>query len=269
MFTPVNIRKASALAMVLACSVALSSCAKDTQTTGSVTAGAQEFSFAQLTMPELNEAVRRHGERYQNDATDKQTGLAYGTLLRMTGRDEQALAVMRKLVIHHPDDNEILAAYAKALAATGNLPEALDALRRAQKPEQPDWRLLSAQGAILDQLDKSAEARRYYRRALEIIPEEPSVLSNLGMSYLLTNDLSAAESYLRKAIAQPGADSLVRQNLALVVGLQGRFSEAERIAAAELPPAEAKANIAYLRDLLAQQNAWSQLEDIDSQKNAE
>ncbi|MGN6468100.1 MAG: tetratricopeptide repeat protein, partial [Rhizobiaceae bacterium] len=60
---------------------------------------------------------------------------------------------------------------------------------------------------------------------------------------------------------QPGADSRVRQNLALVVGLQGRFEEAEKIASAELPPDEAAANVAYLRQMISQQNAWSQLKD--------
>jgi Flp pilus assembly protein TadD len=48
----------------------------------------------------------------------------------------------------------------------------------------------------------------------------------------------------------------VRQNLALVVGLQGRFAEAESIAQADLPSDEAAANVAYLRKMLAQQNGW-------------
>jgi len=43
----------------------------------------------------------------------------------------------------------------------------------------------------------------------------------------------------------------VRQNLALVVGLQGRFAEAEEIARADLPPDQAAANVAYLRQMLA------------------
>ena len=51
------------------------------------------------------------------------------------------------------------------------------------------------------------------------------------------------------------ADPRVRQNLALVVGLQGRFAEAEAIARADLPPEEAAANVAYLRQMLAQQKA--------------
>ena len=68
---------------------------------------------------------------------------------------------------------------------------------------------------------------------------------------------------MRSAAQQPGADSRVRQNLALVVGLQGRFEEAEKIASAELSPDQAQANVTYLRSMLAQQNAWNQLKDED------
>ena len=51
----------------------------------------------------------------------------------------------------------------------------------------------------------------------------------------VAKDLVRAESTLRRAAAQSRADPRVRQNLALVVGLQGRFSEAEGIARADLP----------------------------------
>jgi hypothetical protein len=83
------------------------------------------------------------------------------------------------------------------------------------------------QGTTLDKLGKHDEARRYYESALKIVPEEPSVLSNLGLSYMLTRELPQAEETLRRAYGNPRADGRVRQNLALVVGLQGRFAEAE------------------------------------------
>jgi Flp pilus assembly protein TadD len=140
-------------------------------------------------------------------------------------------------------------------------------VRRAQTPEYPDWRLISAEAAILDQLGETDQARRLYRRALDMAPEEPSVLSNLGMSYLLEGDLRAAEQYMRSAAGQPGADSRVRQNLALVVGLQGRFDEAEEIARRELSPEQARENVAYLRSMLSQDNAWNQLEEDERSTN--
>ena len=87
------------------------------------------------------------------------------------------------------------------------------------------------------------------------------------MSYLLTNELAQSENYLRQAIKRPGADSRVRQNLALVVGLQGRFEEAKKIAAGELSSADAQANVTYLRQMLSQQNAWNQLKNEDKNTN--
>jgi Flp pilus assembly protein TadD len=46
----------------------------------------------------------------------------------------------------------------------------------------------------------------------------------------------------------------VRQNLGLVVGLQGRFPEAEAIVKADLPPDEAAANVAYLKQMLSRKD---------------
>jgi Flp pilus assembly protein TadD len=103
-------------------------------------------------------------------------------------------------------------------------------------------------------MGRHQEAQGYYASALKIMPEEPSILSNLGLSYALSKDLRKAESTLRKASARNGSDPRTRQNLALVLGLQGRFSEAEEIARGDLSADEASANVAYLRQMMAQEN---------------
>jgi Flp pilus assembly protein TadD len=219
-----------------------------------------------MSTAQVHEAATTLGRSYAKNPNDKPVAMRYAMLLQMDGDAGQSLAVIRKLAIAYPKDREVLAAYGKALAANGQLEPALDAVRRAQTPEYPDWRLMSAEGAILDQLGQKDAARQRYRKALELKPNEPSVLSNLGMSYLLDGDLRSAETYMRDATSQPGADSRVRQNLALVVGLQGRFDEAEKIASHELSPDQAKANVAYLRAMLSQQNAWNRIKAQDRKK---
>ena len=67
---------------------------------------------------------------------------------------------------------------------------------------------------------------------------------------MLSRDLPKAEETLRRAYASGRADARVRQNLALVVGLQGRFGDAETIVKADLPADEAATNVAYLKDML-------------------
>jgi Flp pilus assembly protein TadD len=205
-------------------------------------------------------AVKYWGDRYQTNEKNREVALAYAVALRQTGNNEQAVAVLQKAVINFPNDREILAAYGKAQAGAGQLVVALDAVQRAQTPDKPDWKLLSTEASILDQMGDTTGARKLHARAAASAPDDPSILSNYGMSYVLTSELPQAEILLRKAIAIPGADGRVRQNLALVVGLQGRFDEAQQIAGADLPPDQAAANIGYLRKMLAQQNTWQTLQ---------
>jgi Flp pilus assembly protein TadD len=169
-------------------------------------------------------------------------------------RAVEIYAVLEQASIAHPGNKELMAGYGRALADNGNFQQAFDVLARAHTPANPDWRILSVQGTALDQLGKHDEARRYYASALKIMPDEPSVLSNLGLSYVLSGDLPKAEEVLRQAYGSTRADARVRQNLGLVVGLQGRFAEAETIVKADLPPDQAAANVAYLKQMLSRKD---------------
>jgi len=193
-------------------------------------------------------------ERYRANPNDSVVAINYAQSLRASGQRSQAVAVLEQAALKNPKNMELLGAYGRALADVGNYQQALDVLNRAHTPDRPDWRILSVQGAVLDQMGRHEDAQRYYATALKIVPDEPSVLSNLGLSYALSKDLVRAEMTLRRAASRANADPRVRQNLALVVGLQGRFAEAETIARTELPPELAAANVAYLRQMLAQQN---------------
>jgi Flp pilus assembly protein TadD len=195
-----------------------------------------------------------YGERYRANPKDADAALAYGQALRATGQRSQAAAVLEQATIAHPGHKALLAAYGRALADNGNFQAAFDVLSRAHTPDNPDWRILSVQGTVLDQLGRHDEARDYYASALRIVPDEPSVLSNLGLSYVLSRDLPKAEETLRKAYASGRADARVRQNLGLVVGLQGRFAEAETIVRADLPSDQAAANVAYLKQMLSRKD---------------
>jgi Flp pilus assembly protein TadD len=202
--------------------------------------------------------------RYQT-SQDRDTALNYAQALRANNQPEQAVAVLQDAMLKYPHDPAVASAYGKALANNGDFDQALKVIRNANSPTNPDWRLLSAEAAILDQLGQSAEARNIYATALKIAPDEPTILNNLGLSYLLTNDLRSAETMLRHAAASPRADSRVRQNFALVLGLEGKFAEADQVARAELSPEQAAANVAYLKSMLQQQNTWRQIKQQSDQ----
>ena len=197
--------------------------------------------------------------RYRENPNDADAAIDYARALRATDQRAQAVAVLEQASMRNPRSMPLLGAFGRALAEAGQYKQAYETLGRAHTPDNPDWRILNVQGAVLDQMGRHTEAQRYYASALKMMPDEPSVLSNLGLSYLLTKDLKNAEETLRRAVAQPNAEPKVRQNLALVVGLRGRFEEAKKIAAADLPENEAAANINYLRQMLAQQRDWKKM----------
>ena len=239
----------AAVAAILA--VGLGGCETTSDITGSLKSNANANASADS---DPRRAVEVYGERYRANPKDADAALAYGQALRATGQRTQAAAMLEQATISHPGNKALLAAFGRALADNGNFQQAFDVLARAHTPENPDWRILSVQGTVLDQLGRHDEARRYYASALNIVPDEPSVLSNLGLSYVLSRDLPKAEETLRRAYASGRADARVRQNLGLVVGLQGRFAEAETIVKADLPAEQATANVAYLKQMLSRKD---------------
>jgi Flp pilus assembly protein TadD len=118
---------------------------------------------------------------------------------------------------------------------------------------------MSAQGTVADRLGDHASAMQFYRDALKIAPGEPAVLVNMGLSLALAKQLPAAEQALKQAVASPKADARMRGDLALVLALEGKFGEAERVGLTDLPPEAARANVEAIRQLIAQNDSWREL----------
>ena len=177
----------------------------------------------------LREIANAWGARFTKDKSDRQAALNYAAALGQLGQNDTAVAVLEQAAMRHPTDKFVLASYGKALNEVGRSTQALEVLSKANTAEAPDWKVLSAQGVSLDQMGEHAQAQALYEKALRIAPNEPRILSNYGLSLTLTKDLDRAEAMLRRA-SQLSDDPRVWQNLALVVGLQGRAEEAERIA---------------------------------------
>jgi Flp pilus assembly protein TadD len=231
--------------------------------TGSIAVPAAPASASPEEVQKFSESL---GQRYEAHPDDKALGLAYARSLRARELNEQAAAVLQQLAIRTPRDRDVLAAYGKALADAGQLRQAQGVLEQADTPDNPNWSVVSTRASIADRLGDHAAAQSQYETALKLAPGEPSVLSNLGLSYALSRDLFRAEQALNQAAASPRADSRIRQNLALVLVLQGKTAEAEQISARDLPPAEAKENVAALRKMIAQSDTWRDIQTQTGRK---
>ena len=183
------------------------------------------------------------------DPTDAVAGVKLSAVLRELGRFEEADSAAGRVLAMQPDNYDALLETARARIAGRKGFYAIESLKMAIKSHPGDWRPQSLMGVALEQSERPAEAREAYQRALTLSPENPAVLSNLAMSYAAAGDRAQAEQLLRRAVAKPDATITERQNLALVIGLQGRIEEAERLIRADLPPDVASSNLAYLKSM--------------------
>jgi Flp pilus assembly protein TadD len=203
------------------------------------------------------------GAKWQAQPGNVSAGIAYANALEASGQTGQQLAVYAKLTAANPANTTLAGLYGKKLLMAGRASEAVPRLEMAAAAPDADWRIHSALGSAYDQQALYPKARAEYQAVLSSDPQNLSVLNNLGMSFALEGNLKQAEATLRSADKLPksGSEPRIRQNLALVVGLQGRFDEASQIASKDLPPDQVQANMAYLQKMLSQPNTWQQISD--------
>jgi Flp pilus assembly protein TadD len=253
------------LAFLIGALAPLGGCRSADDVTGSI-------SGPSNALPTSDEALRADaeqlGKRYDDDPGGKAISIKYARTLRALGRYSQAVAVMQSAAVKAPKDMEVLGAYGKALADAGELQQAADVLSRSYTPEEPNWSSMSTQGSVCDQLGDHVQAQKFYHDALQLAPNRPEILSNLGLSYALSKQLPEAEQTLRQAAAQPAADRRVRDNLALVLALEGKFAEAQQVNERDMSPDAAAANVAAVRQMIAQSNSWREIQASDMKKRA-
>ena len=261
---PRRLKRAATLMAAFTLAFQLSAC-KTVQNFGDVTGSLSAPDRLPSKPDELQAYAAEWGRKYEASPSDKTIAMNYARSLRALTQFSQAVAIMQNVALKNPNDMDVLGEYGKALADAGRLQEAADVLTRAHRPELPNWHILSVQGSVADQLGNHAQAQDYYAAALKIVPNEPTVLSNLGLSYALTKNLVQAENTLRLAAAQRTADIRVRQNLALVLALEGKFKEAETVSSQDLSPQDSANNVTAIREMIAQSSTWKDIQ-LQSQK---
>ncbi len=236
-----------AVAALAAATAALCGC----QNFGDVTSSIPAAPAAVAGDAELRAYAETCQRRYEANPGEKSASIDYARALRALTRYREAVAVMQTAAVKSPKDEAVLGEYGKALADAGELSQAKDVLTRAYTPDNPKWDVMSVQGAVADQMGDHAAAMQFYRGALKIAPGEPGVLTNIGLSLALARQLPEAEHALREAVASPKADARMRGDLALVLALEGKFAEAERVSQTDLPSEAARSNVEAIRRMLA------------------
>ena len=196
---------------------------------------------------------------YDKNPNEYEVALKYARILRAIGSSSRSSEVSAQALAMKPGDVELSMIYAQASLDQGKADDAAQALARAEREGQSDWRVLSIIGVTMDSLDQHSGAQDYYKRAMALSPNNPRIMSNLALSYALDGKPGMAEQVLREAIKLPDADSRVRQNLIMVLGVQGKFDEVEKVAGSDMPKMLVEANKDYYKSMLTPSRTWTTL----------
>ena len=205
----------------------------------------QERAAAGRLEPLVRAAFWQH--ELSTDPSDQEAGVGLAAALRAMGKDDEAADQADRVVVIAPKNVEALLESARDHIGAGHGFYAIQPLKDAEALAPKDWRPVSLMGVALEQTQRPDEALAAYNQALKLSPNNPAVLSNLALFMAVRGDAAGAEVLLRRAAAAPGSTAQERQNLALVLGLEGKTAEAEHLMRQDLPPEVADANLAYLK----------------------
>jgi Flp pilus assembly protein TadD len=196
------------------------------------------------------EATEYWGKIYAKNPRDLDVALAYAQNLKLTGQKREALGVLQQASLIHGSDKKLAADYGRLALELDQVSVAKKLLEVADDPANPDWRVVMARGTALAKEGSYREAIAFYERAQALNPEHPSVLNNLALAYTMSGEPERGEQLLRQASVAGSENAKVRQNLALVLGLQGKYDEAVKVGSVDLPASDAQANTALLKKMV-------------------
>lgn len=212
---------------------------------------------AARTLPLVAQSTFWINELEKNPA-DEEAAFEASQALRFIGSAERAVATAATGLQAHDASPRLWACLGLGLLASNANDQAVQALSKAISLSPRDANIRNGLGIAYDRIGRSDLAITAYNEGLAIAPNDANLVSNLGFSMALNGDLAGGERMLRRAVALPNAPIQSRQNLALIVGLQGRLQESERLAAQDVPPDVAARNIAYIRAMLnGEENRWN------------
>jgi Flp pilus assembly protein TadD len=199
---------------------------------------------------EMERAIDHWGKENAKNPRDLKAAINYAKNLKAAGHKEQALGVLQGASTFHGSNRELASEYGRVALDVGQAGLAQKLLEAADDPANPDWKVISARGTAHAKQGDYASAIPLYERALLLSPNQPSVVSNLAMAHAASGDAPRAESMLRQVAEAPNSDAKVRQNLSLVLGLQGKYEEARIVSAKDMPNENAAANVEYVRQMV-------------------
>lgn len=135
---------------------------------------------------------------------------------------------------------------ARLAESDGQLDKARDGYEAIYKKDPSIADVCHRLGIVHAKQTNYEAAKRYLDEAHKLNPSDPEILNDLGYACYLSGDLKMAETVFETALKISKDNKRATNNLALVLGSQGRFEDSYRMFRQVNTDAEAHSNVAYL-----------------------
>lgn len=200
-------------------------------------------------------ATPQHQAVGVSSVANSELGLATRALAALNSNDiPTAISLAERAVEKTPDDATIRALLGNAYFAGGRFASAEAAYRDSLS-------ILANQPQVVLKLALVQIAQGKNAEAVSLLSDNDNFLdpSDYGLALALAGRPADAVSVLESVARAPGADSRVRQNLALAYGLVGDWTEARTVAAQDVPANQLDARIQQWMQLAKPAHASDQV----------
>ncbi len=149
------------------------------------------------------------------------------------GKNDDAIADLKKLVASKPDDSESWVALGDTYRASEKFAEAVDAYDHAEKiigtPTRRDWPMYYARAMSKEKLKQLDASEADIQAALKLSPEQPELLNYLGYSWVdRGRNIPAALTMLEKARSLRPYDGYIVDSVGWAYYQLGRYDDAAK-----------------------------------------
>ncbi len=134
----------------------------------------------------------------------------------------------------------------------GKLDFAKQVYERVLETSPSSTRAHHRMGVIEAQQGRIDKADKHFKAAMKSGRPSVDLLSDYGYALYLKEDLASAERVLRQVVERQPRHTAARNNLALVLGEQGRFNESFQEFRMAVDEPEALANLAYVKTTMGE-----------------
>lgn len=145
-----------------------------------------------------------------------------------------------------PPTVKTLYALTKVLLAEGKDRQAEAVLLRILQEHPKFTPAYSELAELLVQEERLDEGMRVLSKGLQVAPRDPILLNNAGMCRIFRGDYVVALDLFTRAAAVDPENARYRANMAVALGMMGRYEECLALYEQVLPPDEAHYNLAVL-----------------------